>query len=110
MSATGISSHKLANRTAYARVWRDAHSSGSNGKSDRKIIQDVDESYEVNVPVTVQRTLSVSGFGGLGVCLSCRGNRRGDGLSVSRLVTAPAAILLLAQPTVPLAESRSHVT
>lgn len=44
------------------------------------------------------------------MCLSCRGNQRGDGLSVSRLVPAPAAILLLAQPTVPLVESRSHVT
>lgn len=43
------------------------------------------------------------------VC-SCRGNQRGDGLSVSSLVTAPAAILPLAQPTVPLVESRSHVT
>lgn len=71
--------------------------------------QDVDESYEVKIPVAVWQTLSVSGFGGSGVCLSCRGNRRGDGLSVSHLVTAPAAILLLVQPTVPLVESRSRV-
>lgn len=32
--------------------------------------QDVDESYEVNIPVTVGQMLLVSGFGGSGVCLS----------------------------------------
>lgn len=76
----------------------------------KKKKQDADESYEGNIPVTVWQTLSVFGFGGSDVCLACRGNQRGDGLSVLRLVTAPAAILLLAQPTVPLVESRSHVT
>lgn len=37
-------------------------------KGEKK--QDVDESYEVNIPVTVWQILLASGFGGSGVCLS----------------------------------------
>lgn len=45
VSATGISSHKLANTTAYARVCIDAQSSSLNGKEKKnRMKQDVEES------------------------------------------------------------------